>query len=140
MTLCIQGIWWIFEDTLPIVIYTGHSVLSPANFNKCVSSDTKIKGTSVSISRSIHYISMSTWLSSSVSPYWSLPPPVLIVNFCIIALWWCISVEAMLIGVHEMIRVGGQPHQASSAFDDVSTTVFDRVLVIVIPSHILKSV
>jgi hypothetical protein len=32
------------------------------------------------------------------------------------------------------------PHQPSKAFDDVSTAVFDRALVIVIPCHILYSV
>jgi hypothetical protein len=39
-----------------------------------------------------------------------------------------------------MLGVGWLPHQPSHAFDDVSTAVFDRALVIVIPSHILKSV
>ena len=48
MTLCIEGIWWIFEDRLPNVIYTGHSILLPAKFERCVPSDMKIKGTSVS--------------------------------------------------------------------------------------------
>jgi hypothetical protein len=39
-----------------------------------------------------------------------------------------------------MLGVGWLPHQPSHAFDDVSTPVFDRALVIVIPFHILKSV
>jgi hypothetical protein len=38
-----------------------------------------------------------------------------------------------------MPGVGWLPHQPSDAFDDVSTPVFDRALVIVIPSHILES-
>jgi hypothetical protein len=46
----------------------------------------------------------------------------------------------MLSGVIEMLRIGWEPHQPSHAFDDVSTAVFDRALVIVIPSHIRKSV
>ena len=39
-----------------------------------------------------------------------------------------------------MLCLGWLPHQPSHAFDDVSTAVFDRALVVVIPSHILKSV
>jgi len=53
MTLCVEGIWRIFEDRLPIVIYIGHSVLSPAIFERCVPSDMKIKRTSVSPALSI---------------------------------------------------------------------------------------
>jgi len=53
MTLCVEGVWGIFEDTLPIVIYTGHSFLSPAKFERCVPSDMKIKGTSVSPTLSV---------------------------------------------------------------------------------------
>jgi len=48
MTLCIEGIWQIFEDRLPIVIYTGHSVLLPVKFKRCVPLDMKIKAASVS--------------------------------------------------------------------------------------------
>jgi hypothetical protein len=39
-----------------------------------------------------------------------------------------------------MIAVRWLPHQPSHAFDNLSTPVFDRALVIVIPSHILESV
>ena len=39
-----------------------------------------------------------------------------------------------------MFGVGWLPHQPSHAFDDVSTPVLDRLLVIVIPSHMLESV
>jgi hypothetical protein len=39
-----------------------------------------------------------------------------------------------------MLCVGWLPHQPSHAFDDVSTPVFDRALVIIIPSHVLESV
>ena len=53
---------------------------------------------------------------------------------------WHIAVEATLRGVDEMLSIGRLPHQASHAFDDVSTAVFHRVLVIVIPSHMLESV
>ena len=51
-----------------------------------------------------------------------------------------IAVEAMVRGKHEMPGVGWLLHQPFHTFDDVSTPVFDRALVIVIPSHILKSV
>jgi len=62
------------------------------------------------------------------------------VHFSIEAFRWRIAVEAMLSSVNEMLGVGRLPHQPSHAFDDVSTLVFDRPLVIVIPSHILESV
>jgi hypothetical protein len=39
-----------------------------------------------------------------------------------------------------MLGVGWLPHQPSHAFDDVSTPLLDRPLVIVIPSHILEGV
>jgi hypothetical protein len=39
-----------------------------------------------------------------------------------------------------MLGAGWLPHHPSHAFDDVSTPVFDRPLVIVIPSHILETV
>jgi len=53
MMLYIEGVWQIFDDKLPIVIYTGHSFLSPAKFERCVPSDMKIKGTSVSPTLSV---------------------------------------------------------------------------------------
>jgi len=62
------------------------------------------------------------------------------VNFDIEAFRGSIAVKAMLRGENEMLGVRWLPHQPSHAFDDVSTPVFDRVLVIVIPFHILKSV
>ena len=51
-----------------------------------------------------------------------------------------IAVNAMLRGDNEMFSVGWLPHQPSHAFDDVSAPVFDRALVIVIPSLIIESV
>ena len=75
-----------------------------------------------------------------MSAFLCLPPPVRHVHFGIEAFRRRISVKAMLSGVNEMLGVGWLPHQPSDAFDDVSTPVFDRVLVIVIPSHILESV
>src|SRR5882757_9962233 len=39
-----------------------------------------------------------------------------------------------------MLSLGWLPHQPSYAFDDVWTPVFDRPLVICIPSHILEGV
>ena len=75
MTVCVEGIWRIFEDGLPIVIYTGHSqFFSPAKFERCVPSDMKIKGTSVSPSLNVPLTSISTLLSSSISAYLCLPP------------------------------------------------------------------
>jgi len=52
----------------------------------------------------------------------------------------CIAGKATLRGENEMLGIGWMPHQPSHAFDDVSTPVFDRALVIVIPSHILEIV
>ena len=139
-TLCVEGIWRIFEDRFPIVIYTGHSFLLPAKFERCVLSDMKIKGNSVSPSLSVALTSISTLLSSSISAYLSLPPPVRSVHFRIVAFRWRIAVKASLRGIKEMLSVGWLPHQPSHAFDDVSTPVFDRPLVIVIASHILETV
>jgi hypothetical protein len=51
-----------------------------------------------------------------------------------------IAVKTTLRSENEMLGVSLLLHRSSHAFDDVSTLVFDRVLVIVIPSHILESV
>jgi hypothetical protein len=51
-----------------------------------------------------------------------------------------IAVKAPLRGENQMLGVCWLPHPPSHAFDDVSTPVFDRPLVIVIPSHIIESV
>jgi len=99
-----------------------------------------IKGASVSPTLSIVLTSISTLLSSSISAYLCLPPPVRSVHFSIEAFRWSIAVKATLRGVSEMLSVGWLPRQPSHAFDDVSTPVFDRPVVIVIPSHILESV
>jgi len=139
MTLCIEGIWRIVEDRLPIVIYKGHSCLWPAIFERCVPSDIKIKGTSVSPSLSVDLKCVTTSSPSDISPYLCLPPPVRSMHLSIEVFRWRIAGEAMLRGVNMMLSVGWLPHQPSHAFDDVSTPVFDRVLVIVIPSHILDS-
>jgi len=61
------------------------------------------------------------------------------VHFGIEAFRGGIAVIATLRGKNEMLGIGWLPHQSSHAFDDVSTPVFDRALVIVIPSHILES-
>jgi len=60
MTLCIGGVWRIFQDRLPIVIYSGHSVLSPAKSERCVPSDMKIKGTNVSPTLRVDVMLIST--------------------------------------------------------------------------------
>jgi hypothetical protein len=139
MTLCVEGIWRSFEDRLPIVIYTGHSVLSPAKFERCVLSDMKMKGTSVSPNLSVDQMAVSTSSCLGISPYLGLPDPGCSVHFGIEAVRWRIAVKATLRGVNKMLGVSWLPHQPSHAFDDVSTPVFDRALVIVIPFHILKS-
>jgi len=51
--LCVQAIWWIFKDRLPIVIYTGHTCLSPTKLERCVPSYMKIKWTSESPTLSV---------------------------------------------------------------------------------------
>jgi hypothetical protein len=137
-TVCAEGIWQIFQHRLPVVIYTGHSVFSPANFERCVPSDKKIMGTSVSPSLSVVFTSISTLLSSSISACLCLPPPVRSVHFSIEVFRWCIAFKATLRHIHAMLGVGWLPHQRSHAIDDVSTPVFVRPLVIVIPSYILE--
>jgi hypothetical protein len=62
------------------------------------------------------------------------------VRISIEAFQWCIAVKATLRRINEMLGVGWLLHQPSHAFDDVSMQVFDRPLVIVIPSHILEGV
>lgn len=111
----------------------------PAEFEICVPSDMKIKGNSVFPTLSVDQGLIRTILSSSISPYPFLPPPVLSVGFGIVAFRWCISVKGMLGGIHEMLGVGWLPYQLSYEFDDVSIPVFDRTLVIVIASHIVDS-
>ena len=140
MTVCIEGIWQIFEDRLQIVIYTGHSFLSPAKFERCVRSEMMIKGTSVSPILSVALTSIITLLSSSITAYLCLPPPVHSVHCSIEVFWWRIAVKETLRGINEMLGVCWLPYQPSHAFDDVLTAVFDRALVIVIPSHRLESV
>jgi hypothetical protein len=41
--------------------------------------------------------------------------------------------------INELLGIGWLPYQPSHSFDNISTPLFDRVLVIVIPSHILES-
>jgi hypothetical protein len=62
------------------------------------------------------------------------------VHFGIEELQGRFAVKAMLRGINTMHSVYWLPHQPSHAFDDVSTPVFDRAFVIVIPFHILVSV
>jgi len=137
----IEGLCRIFDtDTLPIVIYAGHSVLWPAEFDRCVPSDMQTKGTSVSLSLSIALTSISTLRSSSIPACLFLPPPVHSVNFTVEAFHVRIAVEAMLTGVKEMFGVGWPRHQPSPAFYDVSTPGFDRTLMVLFLWHILESV
>jgi len=135
----VDGIWRIFKYRLPIVIYTGHSFLLPAKFERCVPSNMKIKGSTVSPSQSVALTLIGTLLSLSISAYLCPPPPGRSVHFISKACWLRIAVEATLRGVNEMLRIRLLPHQPPHAFDDVSSPVFNRPLVIVIPSLILKS-
>jgi len=112
-TLCVEVIWRIFDDRLPIVIYTGHSFLSPAKFERCVPLDMHIKGTRVSATLSVVYMLIGMVLSSRISPDLCLPPPVRSLHFSIEAFRWRIAVNATLKGVNEMLRVGWLPHQPS---------------------------
>jgi len=85
-------------------------------------------------------MSIRTLVSWSISLYLHLPPPFRSVHFHIEAFRWYIAVEAMLRCVNEILGVGWLPPQSSHTFDDISTSVFPRVLAIFIGSHILESV
>jgi len=139
MTLCIEGIWQIFEDELQIATYTAHYVMWPAKFERCVQLDMKTKGNCVSPTLGVDITSFSTLLSLSIFPYLCLSSPVHSVYFGIVAIQWRIAVKATLRGVNEILVVGWLMHQPSPAFDDVSTPVFDLALATVIPSNSLKS-
>ena len=52
---------------------------------------------------------------------------------------WGIAVKATLTGINAMLGLGCLQHLQSHTSDDVSTPVIDKPLVIVITSHILKS-
>jgi len=136
---CVEGIWHIFEDRLAIVKYTGHSLLQPATFERCVPSDNKMKGTSGSPTLSVDLTSISTLLSSSISCYLCLPLPVCHVHFGIEELQWRITVKATLRGVNQRFSIGCLAHQPSHGFDDVSTPACERPMAIVIPCHLLES-
>lgn len=140
MTGCIEGILQIFKDGLPIVIYTGHCNLLPAKLGRCVLSDLKIQGTSVSPSLDIALTSISRMLSSNSFADLYLPAPVSRVHFTIKAFWWRIMVNTFPKHVNMMLDVGCLPHQPSHACNDVSTAELDRALVTVIPSYIVESV
>jgi len=139
-TVCVEGIWRSFDDRLPIAIYTGYSFLLPAKVERCVPSDMKSTGTSVSPTLSFDQRSVGASSCSGISPYLCLRPPVSSVHFGIEVLWRRIAVRATLRGVKKMLGVCWLLHQPSHAFDDVSTPVFVTALVVVIPFHILGSV
>jgi hypothetical protein len=139
-TLCIDGIWQIFTDRFPIVIYTGHPVLLPGKFERCVLSDIRIKGTRSSPTLSVDLTLVSMSSCSGISLYLCFPPPVCSMHFGIEAFQWWIAVNATLRGINKMLGVCWLPHEQSHACDDVLTPVVDRALVIVIPFHILESV
>jgi hypothetical protein len=142
-----SSVWtrtWTRNDTpeplLTLVIYTGHSFLSAAKFERYVQCDMKIKGTHVSASLSFSLTSITKLFFSSISAYLYLPPLVRSVHFSIEVFRWGVAIIATLSGINVMLGIVWLPHQPSHAFDDVSTPVFNRPLVIVIPSHILEGV
>jgi hypothetical protein len=100
----------------------------------------KIKGTSVSLTLSVAMTSISKFLCLSISDYLCLPPPVRSVHFSIEEFRWRIIVKATQWGINDMLGVDWLLDQPSHAFDDASTPVFDRPMVIVIPSHTLEGV
>ena len=138
--LCVESIWQIFNDRWAIVICTGQSFLSPAIFERWVPWDLNIKGTSESPTLSVDLKWISTLFSSSILPYLSLPHPVLSVYSVKEVFRRRMAVKAPLSGNNGILGVGWLPHEPSDTFDSVLTPVFDRVLVIVIPSHVLESV
>ena len=139
-TLCVEGNWRRFEDRLAIVIYTGHSFLSLEKFERYVPSDMKIKGTNVTPTLTIDLTSVSMSSYLGISPYLCSTAPVSSVHFGLEAFRWRIAVKATLRGVNTMLSERWLPHQPSHAFDDVSSPVFDRALVIVIPFYMVESV
>ena len=139
-TLCIEGITQLFQVRLPIGIYTGYSFMSPANFGRCVPSDMKTKGSCVSATLSIDLTSIRTLLSSSISPYLGLPPPVCCMHFGIKAFRLRKAVKATLRGAHQRLSIRWLLHQPSDAFDDFSTPAFNKAFVMVISTHNVKSV
>jgi len=62
------------------------------------------------------------------------------VHFIIAAVPWHIAGQVTLRAEIEMLGVGSLLYLPSHSVDDVSTPVFDRALVIVIPFHIPESV
>lgn len=138
--MCVQGIRLILEGRLSMVIYTGHSFLSPAKFMRCILSDMQIKETNEYCILRVAITSITTLLSWSICAYLCLPPTVRGVDFCIEAFLSSIAVKVMIRGVYEMLGVCRLPHQPSNAFDAVSTPVFVSSWVIVIASDILESV
>jgi hypothetical protein len=100
----------------------------------------KINGTSVTPTLSVEETSISTLLSLIISPHLCPPQAVRSMHFGIEAFQGCIAVTATLRDENVMLGVGWLLCQPSDAFDHVSSPLFDRALVIVNPSHILKSV
>jgi len=68
-TLCVGAIGWSLEYRLPIVIYPGHSFLSPAIFEIYIRSDIMIMRTSVSLPLSVDLMSVIKSLYSAISLY-----------------------------------------------------------------------
>jgi hypothetical protein len=97
-------------------------------------------GTSVSPSLSVDIMSISVFLASRISSYLCLLQVIHIVHYGLETFRWYIGVNVTLRGGTEMFGVGRLPDQLSHAVDDVSTSVSDWALVMVMSFHILKSV
>jgi hypothetical protein len=123
----VEGIRRIFEDQLPLVIFTGYSFMSPGILERCVPLDMKIKVTSVSHHLTVDLMSISMWLSCSISPYICLPPPVHSVQCGIETFRLRLAVQAMIWGVDVMLGVVHMPYQPSDALHDVTIPVFQTV-------------
>jgi len=62
------------------------------------------------------------------------------VHFGVEVFGWRKDVKAMLRVINDMLGLGWLPHQLSDGSDNVSTPVFDRALVTVMPFHMVQSV
>ena len=111
MMLCVEGMGQIFEVRLPIVIYTGHCFLSPAEFEKYVLAVMKIKGTSVSPTPSVDSMSVTTSSYWDISVYLCLPSPVGSVHSSIEEVQWRTTVIPTLRGVNTMLSICWLLHQ-----------------------------
>jgi hypothetical protein len=139
MTPCVDGIWRIMESRMWIVIYTGHTLLL-GRFRTCVLLDMQTEGGRGFPTPRVYSTLISMRLSFIILPYLLLPHPVCNAHIGMQAFWWQMAVKWTLRGVKTIFCIRWLMPEQSHAFDDIWTPVFDRVLVIVIPSYILDFV